>query len=421
MSGKTRRMQRMASKALRGAMRRSLASNAAAGASGGGEEESLTTSEIKALLDRARIDYRDLYEKEELLSRMRENIGRIARAAAQPATGTTATDTISSLDADERAGMNVFESCSPSVVNISTSRQLRNPLSLSTQEMPSGTGSGVVWDSVGHLVTNYHVIANANRARVSTSDGSRYDARLVGSEPEKDLAMLRIDGAQSLKPVSLGLPSSQLKPGQRVYALGNPFGLDSTLTCGIVSGLDREFQSMSGRTIRGVIQSDAAINPGNSGGALLDSRGRLIGINSAIYSPSGAFSGVGMAVPLDTVRRVATMLIRDGKVTRPVLGISTVPDQISRRLLQGELGVIVAEVQQNTGAAKAGLQSARFRPESGRIELGDIVVAIDGNRVETTEDLLSVCEQKNRGDTATLSVKRGGLNGPSIDTRVTLQ
>lgn len=227
------------------------------------------------------------------------------------------------LTADERNTVEIFALTSPSVVHITTARQALNLFTLNVLEIPQGTGSGFVWDEAGHVVTNFHVIQGADAARVTLADQSTWRAKLVGVYPDRDLAVLRIDAPpERLHPIPIG-ESKGLKVGQKVLAIGNPFGLDQSLTTGVVSALNREIESITGRTIRGVIQTDAAINPGNSGGPLLDSAGRLIGVNTAIYSPSGASAGIGFAIPVDEVNRIVPRLIREGRIRRPVLGIAT--------------------------------------------------------------------------------------------------
>ncbi len=205
------------------------------------------------------------------------------------------------LGADEKATIAVFQNDAPSVVHITSIQVRRDQLSLNEMEIPAGVGSGFIWDTAGHIVTNFHVIEGASRAQVILSDGTAFSAEIVGQAPDKDLAVLRIDApAQKLLPLPVG-QSASLKVGQKVLAIGNPFGLDQTLTTGVISGLGREIKSVTQRPIHDVIQTDASINPGNSGGPLLDSSGRLIGVNTAIYSPSGANAGIGFAVPVDTV------------------------------------------------------------------------------------------------------------------------
>ncbi|MCZ6452167.1 MAG: trypsin-like peptidase domain-containing protein, partial [Deltaproteobacteria bacterium] len=214
------------------------------------------------------------------------------------------------LSVEESLTIALFRKASPSVVNITTLTVRRDVFTLNLLEIPEGTGSGFVWDNAGHIVTNYHVIQNADVAQVTLADQSTLKARRIGVAPDKDLAVLQIDVAKSrLRPIPIG-SSNNLRVGQKVYAIGNPFGLDQTLTTGVISALGREIESVTRRPIRGVIQTDAAINPGNSGGPLLDSAGRLIGVNTQIFSPSGASVGIGFAIPVDTVNRVVPQLIR---------------------------------------------------------------------------------------------------------------
>ncbi|MCH7701204.1 MAG: trypsin-like peptidase domain-containing protein [Planctomycetes bacterium] len=315
------------------------------------------------------------------------------------------------LAADEQSTIELFERAAPSVVFVSPMELRSDFFGLNVFEVPAGTGSGFVWDRDGHIVTNYHVIQRASGYRVTLSDGKTYDARLVGAYPEKDLAVLHIDvPADELVPVALG-DSSDLRVGQKVFAIGNPFGLDHSLTTGVVSALDRSIDTFGGRRIDGVIQTDAAINPGNSGGPLLDSAGRLIGINTAIYSPSGAFAGIGFAVPVDTVNRIVPQLIRYGRVERPGLGIEPFEDGIVDRLrLRGDLshkGVLVYHVQPDSAAEKAGILPTRIGPQR-EILLGDLIVAIDGKPITNNNDLFKSLDSHKVGDTISISVIRDG-------------
>jgi S1-C subfamily serine protease len=249
------------------------------------------------------------------------------------------------------------------------------------------------------------VIRGADVAQVVLADHSTWKARLVGASPEGDLAVLAIDAPEDrLQPIPIGT-SHDLQVGQSVFAIGNPFGLDHTLTTGIVSALGREIGGQSGRTVKGMIQIDAPINPGNSGGPLLDSSGRLIGVNSAIVSPSGAFAGIGFAIPVDKVNRVVTELIRHGKIIRPSLGIEPAPDQWVEEL--GLSGVLVLGVVPDGPAAKAGIRPTRRTPD-GQIELGDLILAIDGQTLKSADDLLSAQEKYKVGDTVTLLLLRDG-------------
>ncbi|MDA1139847.1 MAG: trypsin-like peptidase domain-containing protein [Planctomycetota bacterium] len=307
------------------------------------------------------------------------------------------------LAGDERTTIQLFQRASPSVVHITTIEVRRYSFSLRATEIPKGTGSGIIWDKEGHVVTNYHVIKGANAARVTLSDQSSWDASLVGVAPDNDLAVIRIGTEASvLQPVPIGT-SSDLQVGQNVLAIGNPFGLDQTLTTGVISGLNREILSDNSRPISGVIQTDAAINPGNSGGPLLDSAGRLIGVNTAIFSPSGAYAGIGFAVPVDTVNHIVPQLIKYGKVKTPGLGIEVAPEQILRRLDME--GVQVMRVLPNGAAASAGILPSRIGP-NGRLVLGDIIVAMGDIAIRNKLDLFRVLNQYEIGDTVTVTVIR---------------
>jgi S1-C subfamily serine protease len=278
-------------------------------------------------------------------------------------------------------------------------------MSMNLFEIPQGAGSGFVWNAQGYIVTNFHVIQNAQVARVMLFDQSSHQARLVGIEPDKDIAVLKIDAPPAkLAAIAIG-SSKDLRVGQRVFAIGNPFGFDHTLTTGVISGLGREIQSVTNRPIYGVIQTDAAINPGNSGGPLLDSSGRLIGMNTAIVSPSGAYSGIGFAVPVDTINRVIPQLIKSGSVKRPGLGIRVIESDLARR--QGIVGAIVANVLLGSPADEAGLEGVH-RTEDGTIELGDVITVIDGQQVSDGNDLLRVLDEHSPGDTVTLTINRRG-------------
>ncbi len=310
------------------------------------------------------------------------------------------------LAADELAHVELFRKTSPSVVHITSLGVQRDLFSMNVQQVPRGTGTGFVWDAAGHIVTNYHVIQGANGARVTLADQSTYEAQLVGAFPDRDLAVLRIEAAkEKLPPIALGT-SRDLLVGQRVYAIGSPFGLDQTLTTGIVSALGREIESFNNRTIKGVIQTDAAINPGNSGGPLLDSAGRLIGVNTQIASPSGASAGIGFAIPVDEVNRIVPRLIKDGRFVRPALGVSAGSEQL-RRALNLPRGVVVVQVGPGSPAAKAGLQPFR-RGNRGAVMGGDVITAINDEPVGDLDDMLSLLERRQPGETVQLSVWRGG-------------
>jgi len=298
----------------------------------------------------------------------------------------------------------VFREASPSVVHITNSRLQRDFFSLNVTRVPRGTGSGFVWDKRGHIVTNYHVIQGGNAFTVTLADGTTYDATYVGGDPNKDLAVLKIEASrESLVPVVLG-DADALVVGQKVLAIGNPFGLDRTLTTGVISALGREIQSVTGTTIQGVIQTDASINPGNSGGPLLDSAGRLIGVNASIVSPSGASAGIGFAVPVNIVLRVVPQLVRFGHVKRAGLGIRYADDQIAWRLRIR--GVIVRAVEPGGPAESAGIRSPRY-DRSGRLRSLDIIVAVDGKPVTRTAELYDALDAHEPGDRVTVRVHRG--------------
>lgn len=309
------------------------------------------------------------------------------------------------LGEDEKTNITLFKSASPSVVHITTLEYARNLFSLDVMQIPGGTGSGFVWDEQGRIVTNFHVIQKANEATITLHDQTTWKARLVGAFPDRDLAVLQIDAPRGkLKPIPIGT-SRDLVVGQRVYAIGNPFGLDQTLTTGIISALNREIESITQRKIRGVIQTDAAINPGNSGGPLLDSSGRLIGVNTSIFSPSGASAGIGFAIPVDEINRIVPRLIRDGRFERPVLGAQYVPAQLLSALGLKK-GVAVLDVVPGGPAEIAGLKPF-LRDAHGNIVIGDVIVAIDNRPIENIDDLFETLEAHQAGDTVNLTVLRG--------------
>ncbi len=312
------------------------------------------------------------------------------------------------LTGDEQSTIEIFERISPSVVYITTLERRVDFWTRNVMEVPRATGSGFIWDDGGHVVSNYHVIEGAQRARVHLNDGRVFDAALVGFSVEHDLAVLRID-AGSKRPAAIPIgTSADLKVGQKVLAIGNPFGLDYTLTTGVISALDRSISAGRGREIDHLIQTDAAINPGNSGGPLIDSAGRLIGINTAIFSPSGAYAGIGFAVPVDTVNWVVPRLIAYGRYIRPALGIR-VDDGISQRItaqLRIE-GVAVLQVSPGSGAERAGLQGVRVLRD-GSVIPGDVIVSVDGVSVRDSADLFDALERHELGDAVTVEVVRDG-------------
>jgi len=308
------------------------------------------------------------------------------------------------LAADEKATIDLFREASPSVVFITSLARRRGGLFRIT-EIPRGEGSGFVWDAEGHVVTNFHVIQGASSARVTLADGSTWPASFVGAAPDRDLAVLRIfPNGRALRPILVGT-SKDLLVGQKVFAIGNPFGLDQSLSTGVVSALGRSIESVTGRQIEGVVQTDAAINPGNSGGPLLDSAGRLIGVNTAIASTSGSSAGIGFAVPVDTVNQVVPQLIRHGRVIRPQLGVTLADDAVTARL--GVEGALVLSVAPGSGAAEAGLRGT-VRGEDGGLLLGDVVTRAGEREVRSADDLIAALEERKPGDTLPLLVLRDG-------------
>ncbi|WP_457592898.1 S1C family serine protease [Hydrogenimonas sp.] len=330
--------------------------------------------------------------------------GFIASQQAQPRPVTPR----GNLAEDEKATIELFEKTKDSVVYIATSQAVIDPWSRNIYNIPRGTGSGIVWDEAGHIVTNYHVIAGASEARVRLNDGRDYHAVLVGASPRHDLAVLRISVPIGRpKPVMIGT-SHDLKVGQKTFAIGNPFGLDWTLTTGIVSALDRSMTESSGAVIRHLIQTDAAINPGNSGGPLLDSAGRLIGVNTAIFSPSGAYAGIGFAIPVDTVNRIVPQLIVNGRYIEPSLGIEA--DDRINRLAKSRLGfdgVMVLRTLPGSSAQQAGLRGITLYPD-GSFDPGDIIVSIEGKTVDSIKDINEILEDYRVGDRVTVEIAREG-------------
>ncbi len=311
------------------------------------------------------------------------------------------------LGGDERATIDLFERSRNSVVFISTKQAVVDFWSRNVMSVPRGTGSGFIWDDAGHIVTNFHVIQGASEASIKLVDGRSFRASLVGVSPEHDIAVLKIGiGFKGARPIPIGT-SGDLAVGQRVYAIGNPFGLDWTLTSGIVSAQNRSITEDDGRLLEHLIQTDAAINPGNSGGPLLDSAGRLIGMNTAIYSPSGAAAGIGFAVPVDTVNRVVPSLIRDGHYEQPSIGIR-VDERLNERLelVTGIEGAFVLRVAPGSSAEEVGLQAARISRE-GEFIGGDVIVSVNGKKIESVSRLLATLDDYQIGNTVRLGVKRG--------------
>lgn len=316
---------------------------------------------------------------------------------------------LSDLTSDEARTIQVFERSKGSVAFIQTVRKNHDHWSSQTFGATTGAGSGFFWDDKGHVVTNAHLMDDAMEAIVRMPDRSEYSAKLVGISPTFDIAVIRVD-MPSGRPTPLPLfDSENLHVGQKTLAMGNPFGLDLTLTSGVISALNRTLMDDEGNLIQHLIQTDAAINPGNSGGPLLDSSGRLIGMNTAIYSTSGTSSGVGFAIPANTLIRVIPSLIRDGYYLRPSLGIK-VDDSINK-LAQSEIGfvgVMVISVEKGSPADRAGIQGSRF-DRMGNFTAGDIVKAIDDQPVTSVEDLLMHLDEKSLGQMVDIRIIRKGV------------
>jgi S1-C subfamily serine protease len=323
------------------------------------------------------------------------------------------------LAEDEKATIALFKQASKSVVHITTSEIGHDYFSLSQLEVESGSGSGFVWDENGNVVTNCHVIEDADRFKVMLTDQSTWEAVEVGRAPDRDIAVVRIRApANRLHPLLIGT-SKDLEVGQKVFAIGNPFGLDQTLTTGVISGLGRQIRARTGRIIDGVIQTDAAINPGNSGGPLFDSRGRLIGMTTAIYSPTGAYAGIGFAIPVDTLQRAVPEILRHGHAVRPSLEAQFFPDSLLERI--GIEGVLIASVKPDGAAAKAGLRATRHVPGEDP-QWGDLIVAVEGKAVASSDELFAALEHYSVGDRVKLTVVRdlGTKQKQKIDVEVTL-
>jgi S1-C subfamily serine protease len=320
-----------------------------------------------------------------------------------------------SVATDEQNNIEVFRAISPGVVSINTTRQARSFFDAGS----SGAGSGSVIDDQGHVLTNYHVIEGADVVTVSFGGDKTYPAKVIGGDPDTDLAVLQIAGGhEAMKVVPLG-DSDKLSVGQKVLAIGNPFGLDRTLTTGVISGLQRPIQARTGRIIEGAIQTDASINPGNSGGPLLDSQGRMIGINSQILSPDGGGSvGVGFAIPVSIAKRIVPQLIREGRVVRPKFGIypRAVSDLRGIRL-PVEQGLLILQVDPNGSAAAAGLRGLSETAE-GELVVGDIITSIDGEKVSEQNDLYKVLDKHQFNDVVQVEVVRGTGARATIPVRL---
>jgi len=332
---------------------------------------------------------------------------------------TPANITDPSLATDEQNNIEVYKAASPGVVYIQSTTMVRDFFGMSSQPV-EGAGSGSVIDEQGDILTNYHVIADAEKLTVSFGSGKGYPARVVGRDPDTDLAVIRLleTPKESVTIVPMG-DSDKLIVGQKVLAIGNPFGLDRTLTTGVISGLERPIHAQNGRTIEGAIQTDASINPGNSGGPLLDSHGRMIGINSQIESPSGASAGVGFAIPVNIAKRIVPQLIRDGEIRRPKLGIAPRDVASLGRQLQLPVssGVLIVSVAPGSAAANAGLRGV-VQTEDGDLEIGDIIVGMDGQKVDSNDDLFKILDKHKIGETVNVEVFRQG-HRTSVPVRLT--
>jgi S1-C subfamily serine protease len=334
-----------------------------------------------------------------------------------PLAAHAAADYLSFKTEDEANNIEIFKSASPSVVFVTNSAVYQvSPFNRNVQEVPQGSGSGFIWDKTGLIVTNAHVIEGASRLTITLRDHSTWDAEVVGYTEDKDLAVLRIKApADKLVPLPLG-DSSQLEVGRKVIAIGNPFGLDTTMTVGVVSALGREISSTNDRTIRDVIQTDASINPGNSGGPLLNSLGQLVGINAQIVSPSGASAGIGFAIPVNTVKKVVPQLVQHGELIRPVIGIEELAPDIWARQ-RGISGVAVVIVTPGMPADRAGIIGAEFNRRR-EVILGDVITEIDGTPMKKQEDLLDILDQHKPGDTLKVVTDR---NGKRMEFKVKLE
>ena len=329
------------------------------------------------------------------------------------------------LDDDEVETIQLFRKCSKSVVFITTIVRHLNRLTLNPIEIPHGTGTGFIWDKDGHVVTNYHVVEGADqrsqRINVILADSTSLPASLIGFSLNRDIAVLKLDASPDrlaeLQPILVG-SSNDLIVGQKVFAIGNPFGFDQTLTTGVISGLERTIRGRNNNLIEGLIQTDAAINPGNSGGPLLDSSSRLIGVNTAIYSPSGAYAGIGFAIPADSVNRLVPRLIY-GKVDGPAFGIGLMPaaysQSVARRIRVD--GVIVRNVSPNSAAADAGLRPSQTSTDGEIEDLGDMIIEVNETRVRTTEDLFDFLDKHKVGDQITITVVRDAETIRDVETR----
>lgn len=317
----------------------------------------------------------------------------------------------------ETKTIEIYRKVVPSTVNVSNIKLARN-FFYGEVEVPQGAGSGFVWDEQGHIVTNFHVVQGGNSFVVTFyNDPKQYKATLVGSSQEKDIAVLKLEEKPAkLVPIPVG-SSKDLQVGQNSLAIGSPFGLDYTLTTGVVSALGRKIDGIGGVKINDMIQTDAAINMGNSGGPLLNSSAELIGMNTVIFSTSGSSAGLGFAVPVDTIKLIVPQLIKHGKLIRPGLGIGIVPDTMKQRMIQSKKGLIISYIDEKGGAAEAGLKGMT-QDQYGRIYLGDVILKVNGQEVNNLDDIYQVIEKKKIGDTVDVEYRR---DGKTLKTKIRLK
>jgi len=329
---------------------------------------------------------------------------RVSPAATAPVPSPVTPLSAGARTEDERNTISVFRMAAASTVFVTQTRVVYDYLEGTAQEVPAGSGSGFVWDSDGHIVTNFHVVENARSLTVTLHDNETVEATVVGTEPRKDIAVIKIVGASKpLVPISIA-KRADLEVGQKTIAIGNPFGLDHTLTTGVVSALGRQVLGIGQVTIRDMIQTDAAINPGNSGGPLLDSSGQLIGMNTMIYSRTGSSAGIGFAVPVSTIARVVPQIVKNGKVEQLGLGVTIDPQQRLERRLNMR-GVIVISVPQGGTAEKAGVHGLT-RSRRG-FTLGDVIVGVESEKVDDFDDLYNAIDSRKPGDTVAVKIRRG--------------
>ncbi len=317
----------------------------------------------------------------------------------------------------ETKTIDIYRRAVPSTVNVSNIKLAKN-FYYGEVEIPQGQGSGFVWDESGHIVTNFHVVQGGDNFVVTFyNDPKQYRAKIVGTAPDKDIAVLKLEEKPAkLSPISIGA-SKTLLVGQYSFAIGSPFGLDYTLTTGVISALGRKIDGIGGVKINDMIQTDAAINMGNSGGPLLDSSGSLIGMNTVIFSTSGSSAGLGFAVPVDTIKQIVPQLITHGKIIRPGLGIGIVPDSMKTRLTGKTQGLIISYIDDKGSAAKAGLKGMT-QDQYGRVYIGDIILAVAGKEVNSLDDIYQILETKKVGDQVDVKYRR---EGKALTTKITLQ